>query len=94
MLYLVIARDGHDPEAPARRAAVRATHLEGARPLAERGTLVLGGALLDDHGGMIGSALILEADDEAGVRAILEADVYHRAGVWRSYEITPFKRAF
>ena len=94
MLYLVIARDGQDPEAPARRAAVRAQHLEGARPLAEHGTMKVGGAILDAQGGMIGSALILEADDEAAVRALLEQDVYHRAGVWRSYEIHPFKRAF
>lgn len=93
MLYLVIAKDGRDPEAPARRQAVRADHLDGARTLAEAGTLQLGGALLDAAGGMIGSALVLEADDEAAVRALLEADVYARSDVWREYEIYPFKRA-
>jgi uncharacterized protein YciI len=94
MLFLVIARDGQDPEAPARRAAVRTEHLLGARTLAERGTLHVGGAMLDAQGTMIGSTMLLEADDEAAVRAILEHDVYHRAGVWRSVEIHPFKRAF
>jgi uncharacterized protein YciI len=93
MLFLVIAKDGTDPEAPARRLKVRETHLEGARALAADGTLQFGGALLDEAGGMIGSALVVEAEDAAAVRALLEADVYHRGGVWRSYEVHPFKRA-
>ena len=93
MLYLVIAKDGTDPDAPARRASVRETHLEGARALAAEGTLQVGGAILDDAGAMIGSALIVEAEDAAAVRALLEADIYHRGGVWRSYEVHPFKRA-
>lgn len=93
MLFLVIAKDGTDPDAPARRTSVREAHLEGARALAADGTLQLGGALLDEAGGMIGSALIVEAEDAAAVQALLEADVYHRGGVWRSYEVHPFKRA-
>ncbi len=93
MLFLVIAKDGTDPDAPERRQRVRDDHLVGARALAATGTLHLGGALLDAAGAMIGSALIVEAADEPAVRALLEADVYHRAGVWRSYEVHPFKRA-
>ncbi len=93
MLFLVIAKDGTDAEAPARRLQVRERHLEGARALAANGTLQVGGALLDADGGMIGSALVLEAEDEAAVRRLLEADVYHREGVWRSYEMYPFRRA-
>lgn len=93
MLYLVIAKDGTDPEAPARRQQVREAHLEGARRLAESGAMQLGGALLDDADTMIGSAMVLEAEDEAAVRALLEADIYHRGGVWRTYEIYPFRRA-
>jgi uncharacterized protein YciI len=93
MLFLVIAKDGTDAEAPARRQRVRERHLEGARTLAERGTLQVGGALLDPEGGMIGSALVIEAEDEAAARVLLEADVYHREGVWRSYEVYPFRRA-
>jgi uncharacterized protein len=93
MLFLVIAWDGADAEAPARRQRVRATHLEGARALAADGVMHLGGALLDPEGGMIGSALVLEAEDEAAARRLLEADVYHREGVWRSYEVYPFRRA-
>jgi uncharacterized protein len=93
MLFLVIAKDGTDAEAPARRQRVRERHLEGARALAERGTLQVGGALLDAHGSMIGSALVVEAEDETAARRLLESDVYHQEGVWRSYEVYPFKRA-
>jgi uncharacterized protein len=93
MLYLVIAKDGTDADAPARRQAVRERHLEGARALAERGVVQVGGALLDAEGGMIGSALLVEAADEAEVRSLLDADVYAREGVWRSYEVYPFRRA-
>lgn len=93
MLFLVIAHDGTDPDAPARRQRVREAHLEGARELAAAGALQLGGALLDDRGTMVGSALLVEADDEAALRALLDADVYHREGVWRRYEVYPFRRA-
>ena len=93
MLFLVIAKDGTDPEAPTRRQQARETHLEGARRLAADGTLQVAGALLDGAGTMIGSMLVLEAPDEATVRALLDADVYHRAGVWRHVEVYPFRRA-
>jgi uncharacterized protein len=93
MLFLVIAKDGTDAEAPARRQRVREAHLEGARALAATGVLQVGGAILDPNGGMIGSALVVEAEDEAALRSVLEADVYRRAGVWQSFEIYPFRRA-
>lgn len=93
MLYLVIAHDGRDPDAPARRREVRGRHLDGIRPLVDAGTLHLGGAILNEAGEMAGSAMLLEAADEDEVRSLLEADVYHRSGVWRSYDIHPFVRA-
>ncbi len=93
MQFLVIARDGSDADAPRRRMEVRERHLDGARALAEAGVLQVGGALLDDAGAMIGSALVVEAADEAAARALVEADVYYREGVWQTYEVHPFRRA-
>lgn len=93
MLYLIIAKDGTDPDAPARRQAVRERHLEGARTASERGALKLGGAILDDGGAMVGSALVVEAASEREVRDFLEGDIYSREGVWQHFEIYPFKRA-
>jgi hypothetical protein len=93
MLFAVIAKDGTDTAAPARRMAVRAQHLEGIRPLVEAGTVLLGGALLNEAGGMIGSMMLLEAESEAAARAILERDVYTTGGVWEHYELHPFRIA-
>lgn len=93
MLYLVIARDGTDEEARARRQAVRERHLEGIKPAVEDGTIQLGGALLNDGGEMIGSALLLEAASREEVEALLKRDIYTQAGVWLSFDIFPFKRA-
>ena len=93
MLYLVIAKDGRDEAAPARRQAVRERHLDGAHALAEAGVLHVGGAILDDAGTMIGSAMVIEAADQAALRALLDGDVYAREGVWQRYEVYPFRRA-
>jgi hypothetical protein len=93
MLYIVLAHDGTDPEAPARRQRVRATHLEGIRPAVDSGMLQIGGAILDDDGTMIGSALLLEADSLEAARAFIDNDIYSREAVWQRIDIYPFKRA-
>lgn len=93
MQFLVVARDGTDDGAPARRTAVRAAHIEGAKAMAASGAMILGGALLDDQGAMIGSSCIVEFDDRAALDAWLAADPYVTGDVWRNIEITPFRRA-
>ncbi|MFQ5959631.1 MAG: YciI family protein [Alphaproteobacteria bacterium] len=93
MQYLVVAWDGTDAEAPARRQAVREAHLAGVRPMKESGAMICGGALLDDDGRMIGSACIVEFDDRAGLDAWLASDPYVTGDVWRKIEVTPFRRA-
>lgn len=50
MRYIVIARDGTDTEAKARRLAARPAHLERVGPFVERGRVLLGGAILDEAG--------------------------------------------
>jgi hypothetical protein len=93
MLFAVIAKDGTDPDAPARRMSVRAQHLQGIEPLVQNGTVLLGGALLNSAGTMIGSLMLLQADSETEARAILERDVYVTGGVWQHFELHPFRIA-
>ena len=62
MEYLVIAYDGNDPEAPSRRQAAREAHLESVKLMKAAGTVIEGGALLDENGTMIGSTLYVEFD--------------------------------
>jgi uncharacterized protein len=94
MLWLIIARDGTDADAPARRQAVRERHLQEIRPHVAAGTVTYAAAMLDASGAMRGSMLVLEAPDEATARALIDGDVYTTSGVWRHYEIHPIKRAF
>lgn len=93
MLYIVLAHDGTDAEAPARRQRVRATHLEGIRPAVDSGMLQLGGAILDDAGAMVGSVLLVEAASADAARDFIDNDIYRREGVWQRIEIYPFQRA-
>jgi uncharacterized protein YciI len=49
--------------------------------------------MLDDDGAMIGSACIVEFDDRAALDAWLDSDPYVTGDVWRTIEVTPFRRA-
>lgn len=93
MLFVVIAKDGTDAGAQARRGEARASHLETARALQAAGRLVTGGALLDAEQNMIGSMLVLDVANEAEARRLVEEDVYTRTGVWQSYEVWPYRQA-
>lgn len=93
MEFLVIAYDGRDAEAPARRQAVREAHLENARRLAAAGHIIEGGAILDEDGTMIGSAVIVDFPSRATLDDWLKNDPYVTGEVWRTVEVRPFRRA-
>jgi len=81
---VLIAYDGSDAEAPARRLAARAAHFERVRPLAAEGTLLFGGAILDaPDGGMIGSIAVTRHADHAAAQRFWAADPYVTGDVWR-----------
>ncbi len=80
---ITIARDGTDPEAPNRRAAVRAAHLDRVTPAAETGLLALGGALTQ-AGKMVGSIAVTAHESDAAAEAWWERDPYVTGDVWRS----------
>lgn len=93
MQFLVVAWDGSDPDAPARRQAVRSEHLRGASAMAARGEMAVGGAILDDDGNMIGSACIVEMPDRAAVDEWLRTDPYVTGQVWKHVDVYPFRTA-
>lgn len=93
MRYVVIARDGTDPEAARRRLDARPAHLEGARRLHEQGHLLEGGALLDADGAMIGSMCIVDFADRADLDAWLASDPYVTGDVWRDIAVHPYRKA-
>lgn len=91
--FFIVAYDGTDPEAPARRRAARGLHFEGIRPMVERGELRAAGAILDDAGQMIGSAIFADFPDRAALDAWLAREPYVKQKVWQRIEVKPFRLA-
>ncbi|GAA0572700.1 hypothetical protein GCM10009416_09200 [Craurococcus roseus] len=85
---VIVARDGTDEGAEARRLAVRAAHMKRVSPMAADGTLAVGGAILDEPGGrMIGSIAVTAHADDAAARAWMAEDPYITGGVWRDVSL-------
>lgn len=93
MQFLLVAFDGTDPEALERRMKARPGHLENVAVLKKRGEFLLGGAILDDNGKMIGSMMVYEFPDRAALDKCLENEPYINHGVWGKIDIRPFRRA-
>lgn len=91
--FLIVARDGRDPEALARRMAARPAHFEGIKDLVAAGNLISGGALLDDAGKMAGSYALCEFPDRAAIDTWFAHEPYVQQGVWKDIEITPIRIA-
>jgi uncharacterized protein YciI len=70
-----------------RRGPLREQHLSLARAAAERGELVLGGALAEpsDH-----ALLVWDVDDVSVVQRFVDADPYVANGLVKSHQIRPW----
>lgn len=84
---MIWSRDAAD--APTLRKEHLADHLRYAETVMDK--IAAGGPLRGADGVDHGSVIVLKAESEAEARAVLEADPYYRAGVWKSSEILPFK---
>lgn len=93
MQFLIIARDGTDEGALARRLAAREAHLASVKAMYADGRIIEGGAILDDEGRMVGSGVIAEFPDRAALDEWIQNDPYTKGGVWKDIEILPFRRA-
>lgn len=91
--YLITAYDYTDEGALKRRMDVRPHHLDGARELKDKGNYVVGGAILDDKGKMIGSVMILQFENEEELEAWKQGEIYINGKIWESVDIKPFKVA-
>ena len=93
MQFLLIAFDGTDPEALDRRMKVRPDHLENVADLKKKGKFILGGAILDDNGKMIGSMIVYDFPDRAALDECLQSEPYVTGDVWRKIDIRPYRLA-
>lgn len=91
--YLITAYDFSDDEALQRRMNVRPHHLDGAADLKKNGNYILGGAMLNDEGKMIGSVMILQFSTEEELDAWRKNEPYITQGIWESVDVKPFKVA-
>ena len=90
MLFIVTCAD--KPDCLAKRMETRAAHLAYLATLGAR--LRAAGALLDPTAQTpIGSLLIFEAADEAGVRAMAARDPFAEAGLFASVDVKPWRQA-
>ena len=89
---IAIAWDGTDAEAPSRRLAARPGHFARMQPMATDGTLLFGGAILDEAGAMRGSIAVTRHATHEAARAWMAPDPYVTGDVWR--DITLFGTVF
>ena len=93
MQFLVIARDGTDKAALDRRMAARGAHFERLPAMLEAGEMLMGGALLDDAGRMVGSTTLVDFPDRAALDRWLATEPYVTGDVWLDIEVIPFRLA-
>ncbi len=93
MQYVIHAYDYTDEQALERRMAARPAHFEGVRSLKTNGNFVIGGALLDNKGTMIGSMMVVEFNTEDDLNQWLQQEPYIVGNVWERIDVKPFRRA-
>jgi uncharacterized protein YciI len=91
--YLITAYDYTDTGALQRRMNVRPHHLDGIRALKETDNYIVGGAILNDEGRMIGSVMILQFETEETLEAWKQNEPYITQKIWESVDVKPFKVA-
>jgi uncharacterized protein YciI len=91
--YLITGYDYTDTGALQRRMNVRPHHFDEAKKLKENGNFIIGGAILDGDGKMIGSVMIMQFESEEELEAWKQSEPYITQKIWESVDIKPFKVA-
>jgi uncharacterized protein YciI len=92
--YLITGYDYTDEGALQRRLDVRQHHLDSSKELRDNNNYVMGGAILDDAGKMIGSVMVLQFETEEELEAWKQKEIYITAKIWETVDVKPFKVAF
>ena len=91
--YIIYAWDGIDELALERRMNTRPAHFTNARQLKDKSHFILGGAILDDSGKMIGSMMIVQFETGEQLQEWIDTEPYITGKVWEKINIHPFKIA-
>ncbi|MCO6005301.1 YciI family protein [Actinoallomurus purpureus] len=89
MQFLLVAYDGTDDQAIERRLRARAKHVALGDEMVASGQMLYGTAILDDHGKMIGSMVVLDFPAREDLDAWLAVEPYMVGDVWKKVEVRP-----
>jgi uncharacterized protein YciI len=91
--YVVHAWDGTDDQALERRMKARPAHFDNSRRIKASGNFILGGAMLNDEGKMIGSTMVLQFETKEELQQWVDSEPYITGNVWQKIDIRPFRVA-
>ena len=89
MQFLVLAYDAEDDQAQERRMAAREAHIQKISEYKAKGHMIMGAALLNEEGKMIGSSITVDFPNEAALEAWLEEEPYVIGEVWEEINVLP-----
>lgn len=93
MDLVLIADDGTDAAAPARREAARERHVANIRANAAAGRLVMSGPRMRADGSTAGSLQFFRLPDRAAMEAYLATEPFAQEGVWTGWQVLDFRIA-
>jgi uncharacterized protein len=91
--YLVYAWDGTDEQAMERRMNARPAHFDNSRKIKATGNFVIGGAIMNNEGKMIGSAMVVQFETKEQLQQWVDTEPYITGKVWEKIDIRPFRVA-
>jgi uncharacterized protein len=91
--YLITAYDFTHEGALQHRMAVRPHHLDAVREMKQNGNYLIGGAILNEEGNMIGTVMIIQFENEEQLQAWQQSEPYITQKVWETVDIKPFRVA-
>jgi len=89
MQFLITATDGTDEGVSDRRMATREAHVRLVDELKAQNKLLIGGAILNDAGTMVGSMLVGNFVDRAELDTWLAREPYVQHQVWATIDVKP-----
>ncbi|MCX6557279.1 MAG: YciI family protein [Candidatus Aminicenantes bacterium] len=88
MQFAVIAYDGNDKDALARRMVVREAHLKVGKEMHDAGKWLYAAGILNDEGKMCGSMIVCEFESKAEMeKQWLSREPYIAGKVWQKIDI-------
>jgi hypothetical protein len=88
MQFMVLAYDGTDPDALARRMAAREAHLKLGKEMHAAGKWLYAAGILNDEGKMCGSLIVCEFESkEELAKQWLDQEPYNQGSVWKKIDV-------